>query len=289
MSIPSTKDPVLADHLAWLGYVQPEGLVVSAPAWVDSQVVIDRAALPDLQRRLAEHVSSLALTASDTGDTVAGVADLPRFLTEFLGWPADLLVGWDVARPLPPELSVALPAFGETLAPTYAVTQPQPKADASPWLLLVQSHSATVDLDKPASSHARGWAASAAKMLRVLRQNGSPAPVFETDDDRSALVLRLPVHPESLAAARPTAAPVTPPVGDHVLRLLKVLQAHDVMGNSEIRAAFVLKDRRRLRETCLAPALRDHLIEYTLPDRPNSRLQKYRLTSQGRALLAQLA
>ncbi len=130
------------------------------------------------------------------------------------------------------------------------------------------------------------------KMLRVLRENGSPAPVFETDDDRSALVLRLPVHPESLAVARSTAAPVTPPVtppvGDHVLRLLKLLQAHDLMGNSEIRAAFVLKDRRRLRETYLAPALRDHLIEYTLPDRPNSRLQKYRLTPQGRALLAQL-
>jgi ATP-dependent DNA helicase RecG len=91
-----------------------------------------------------------------------------------------------------------------------------------------------------------------------------------------------------LAAARPTGAPVTPPVGDHILRLLKLLQAHDVMGNSEIRVAFVLKDRRRLRETYLAPALRDHLIEYTLPDQPNSRLQKYRLTAKGRALLAQL-
>ena len=73
-----------------------------------------------------------------------------------------------------------------------------------------------------------------------------------------------------------------------MLRLLKLLKANDLMGNSEIRAAFVLKDRRRLRETYLAPALRDHLIEYTLPDRPNSRLQKYRLTPQGRALLAQL-
>ena len=175
MSTPSTKDPILADHLAWLGYVQPEGLVVSAPALVDSQVVIDRAALPDLQRRLAEHVSSLAITDSDTGDTVAGVADLPRFLTEFLGWPADLLVGWDVARPLPPELSVALPEFGETLAPTYAVTQPQSKVGASPWLLLVQSHPATVNLDKPASSHERGWAASPAKKFeRLLRETQVP-------------------------------------------------------------------------------------------------------------------
>ena len=30
----------------------------------------------------------------------------------------------------------------------------------------------------------------------------------------------------------------------------------------------------------------DRLIEYTLPDRPRSRLQKYRLTDQGRAAVA---
>jgi hypothetical protein len=175
MSDHSSKDPILADHLAWLGYVQPEGLVVSAPALVDSQVVIDRAALPDVQRRLADYVSSLALIDSDTGDTAAGVGDLPRFLTEFLGWPADLLVGWDVPRPLPPELTVALPEFGETLAPTYAVTQLQRKEGASPWLLLVQSHPATVNLDKPASSHERGWAASPAKKFeRLLRETQVP-------------------------------------------------------------------------------------------------------------------
>ena len=207
MSTPSTKDPILADHLAWLGYVQPEGLVVSAPALVDSQVVIDRAALPDLQRRLAEHVSSLATTDSDTGDTVAGVADLPRFLTEFLGWPADLLVGWDIARPLPPELSVALPEFGETLAPTYAVTQPQPKAGASPWLLLVQSHPATVDLDKPASSHERGWAASPArKFERLLRE--AQVPIGLLTNGRSFRLVYAPPKENSGALTFPVAAMV---------------------------------------------------------------------------------
>jgi hypothetical protein len=93
MSTPATKDPVLADRLAWLGYVKPEGLVVSAPAWLDSQVVVDRGALPDLQRPRAEHVSRLAITDSDTGDMAAGAAGRPRFLTESPGWPADLLVG----------------------------------------------------------------------------------------------------------------------------------------------------------------------------------------------------
>jgi hypothetical protein len=205
MSTPSTKDPILADHLAWLGYVQPEGLVVSAPALVDSQVVIDRAALPDLQRRLAEHVSSLAITDSDTGDTVAGIADLPRFLTDFLGWPADLLVGWDIAHPLPPELSVELREFGERLAPTYAVTQPQPKAGASPWLLLVQSHPATVDLDKPASSHERGWAASPAKKFeRLLRE--TQVPIGLLTNGRSFRLVYAPPKENSGALTFPVAA-----------------------------------------------------------------------------------
>ena len=30
----------------------------------------------------------------------------------------------------------------------------------------------------------------------------------------------------------------------------------------------------------------DELIEYTLPEKPNSRLQKYRLTEKGRALIS---
>jgi hypothetical protein len=173
MSVPPTKDPALADHLAWLGYIQPEGLVVSAPALVDAQVVIDRAGLSDLQRRFAPFVSSLALTDSDIGDMAAGVAEVPRLLIDYLGWPADLLVGWDATRPLPPELTVSLPEFGETLAPTYAVTQP--KAGGSPWLLLVKTHPATTDLDKPASSHERGWSASPAKKFeRLLRETGVP-------------------------------------------------------------------------------------------------------------------
>ncbi|MDF1685132.1 MAG: ATP-binding protein [Legionellaceae bacterium] len=32
------------------------------------------------------------------------------------------------------------------------------------------------------------------KILRVMKTNGSPAPVFETDDDRSYFLIRLPVH-----------------------------------------------------------------------------------------------
>ncbi len=53
-----------------------------------------------------------------------------------------------------------------------------------------------------------------------------------------------------------------------------------------LRCILNLSDRRNFRETYLNPALEDGLIEMTLPDKPNSRLQQYRLTDKGRAWLA---
>ena len=37
------------------------------------------------------------------------------------------------------------------------------------------------------------------KILKEMAANGSPAPLFETDDDRLSFVIRLPRHPLSLA------------------------------------------------------------------------------------------
>lgn len=176
------KDPALADHLAWLGYVQPEGLVVSAPALVDAQAIIDRAQLGDLQRKFAEQVTSLRLTESDTGETQPGIENLQKFVTEFLGWPYELLVGVDPSKPLPDSLSISLPEFQETLHSSFAVARPPAQIENrkseivnSEWLLLVQSHPATVDLDKPAASSERHWHASPAKKFeRLLRETGVP-------------------------------------------------------------------------------------------------------------------
>jgi hypothetical protein len=167
------KDPALADHLAWLGYVQPEGLVVSAPALVDAQAIIDRAQLGDLQRRFAEHVPDRP--KGEEAEVQPGIENLQKFVTEFLGWPYELLVGVDPSRPLPESLSISLPEFQETLRPSFAVKNPHAKEGALPWLLLVQSHPATVELDKPVASSERNWHASPSKKFeRLLRETGVP-------------------------------------------------------------------------------------------------------------------
>lgn len=53
------------------------------------------------------------------------------------------------------------------------------------------------------------------------------------------------------------------------------------LNREEIQKASQLKDRKSFRERYLKPALGDKLVEMTVPDKPNSRLQQYRLTEAG--------
>ena len=93
--------------------------------------------------------------------------------------------------------------------------------------------------------------------------------------------------PVKAPVTAPVTPPVVPPVGEFVIRFLVLLANCGPLSNSEILEAFQLKDRRRLRDTYIDPALADGLVERTIPDKPTSRLQKYRLTETGRKLLEQ--
>jgi len=95
----------------------------------------------------------------------------------------------------------------------------------------------------------------------------------------------LQVAPQVAEQDSPVAPPVTAPVNDYVLRLLRLLAERGAQANAQILAAFGLKDRRRMRETYIVPTLNSGLVEMTLPDKSNSRLQKCRLTDKGVAYL----
>lgn len=61
--------------------------------------------------------------------------------------------------------------------------------------------------------------------------------------------------------------------------LLTVLDKE--MSRPEIQKELNLYDRKHLRLSYLNPALELGLVEMTLPDKPKSKLQKYRLTQLG--------
>jgi ATP-dependent DNA helicase RecG len=55
---------------------------------------------------------------------------------------------------------------------------------------------------------AEGRSTGISKILKVMRVNGSPAPEFDTDSDRSYFLIRLPAHAEILSEETPVKAPV---------------------------------------------------------------------------------
>lgn len=82
----------------------------------------------------------------------------------------------------------------------------------------------------------------------------------------------------------PVSDPLTDPVNDPVLKLLRTL-TEGPLPPSEIQQRLALKHRPTFRTNYLHPALKRMWIERTIPDKPNSRLQQYRLTDKGRTLL----
>mgnify|MGYP001614025059 CR=1 FL=1 len=64
-------------------------------------------------------------------------------------------------------------------------------------------------------------------------------------------------------------------------KLLLILQ-HGELFSRELRPALKLKHRPTFRVNYLHPALDAGFIERTIPEKPNSRLQKYRLTEKGK-------
>ena len=80
--------------------------------------------------------------------------------------------------------------------------------------------------------------------------------------------------------------PVSDLVADPVVRLLRVL-VDGALPPSEIQHRLGLKHRPTFRANYLHPALTAGWVEMTLPDKPTSRLQRYRLTEAGHALVQQ--
>ena len=81
----------------------------------------------------------------------------------------------------------------------------------------------------------------------------------------------------------------TPQVSPQVRMLLTILADLSCpLARSELQRILKLKDRKSFQERYLKPALNNGWIEMTIPDKPTSSKQKYRLTYKGIGLLEEL-
>ncbi len=128
--------PHVRDHLEWLGFIQPTGLVVSAHALVQASAILNRRDIEG-QELLKDSVEG-----RDSGpdrEPEPFLPDFEDFARRVLGWSFSPkgYAGTDSA-PIPEELELALPEYGETLRPDFAVRERDPAEGRPPWQLLVQ-------------------------------------------------------------------------------------------------------------------------------------------------------
>ena len=162
------------------------------------------------------------------------------------------------------------------------------------------------------AGYIEAWGRGIEKIRRECREHDIEPPVY--DFGMSGLMLTFHANPEHLPAETPVETPVetlpemtpetrvenqgTPPetpkvtgevageVTGEVTRMLLVCRRP--MTRRELQGALRLKGDDNFRRLYLVPALKAGLIEMTIPDKPKSRLQKYRLSAAGVALVGSL-
>lgn len=112
-------------------------------------------------------------------------------------------------------------------------------------------------------------------ILKAMKNNGSPKPLFETDELRQSLSVTFLVHPafEKInfddLSLTPTAQ-----------RILEICVGEQLAASEIAKRLRVQVNSGSFRKA-ISQLLNEGLITYTLPDTPKSRLQQYTLTNKG--------
>ena len=169
-------DPQILAHLEWLGFIQPTGLVVSAPALVRAGAILDRADAEG-QRLLRECIEEREFDAEEGPEPF--IPDFSEFARTVLNWNfSPKGYAGTEKHPIPPELEVALHDYGETLRPDFAVVERDPQDGSTPWQLLVRTLELGLDFDRIVPGPGKLEASPHGRMERLLRQTGVPAGVL---------------------------------------------------------------------------------------------------------------
>ena len=129
-------DPKVKTHLEWIGFVQPTGLVVSAPALVRAGAILNTRDIEG-QRLLQSCIEDREFDPDE--DPAPYLPDFQIFAETVLGWSFSPkgYAGTD-EEPIPTDLEVVLPDYGDTLRPDFAVRELEPQEGDPAWQLLVR-------------------------------------------------------------------------------------------------------------------------------------------------------
>ncbi len=108
-------------------------------------------------------------------------------------------------------------------------------------------------------------------MVQRCLENGLPSPFWKSD----------PLLGVTVTFPAPE---VTPEVTPEVMKLLKHLTGE--MSRGDLQDAMGLRDAEHFRKSYITPALEIKAIEMTIPEKPTSGKQKYRISAVGKQILA---
>jgi len=122
------------------------------------------------------------------------------------------------------------------------------------------------------------------KILRALKKNESPQLIFHTDDERSYFVVELPAHPKFKKKEKISTKEGAQSRAQSRAQSKRILcaLAKSPLSMSEIVEVLGLKSKTGALKRAVNDLLSENCIEYTIPAKVTSRLQKYRLTEKGK-------
>jgi ATP-dependent DNA helicase RecG len=171
----------------------------------------------------------------------------------------------------------------------------------APYKRLLGAHSSSPNNPAIANAFFRAgeieaWGRGVERIFAACEAAGTPKPVLRYDP--YDMWLEFPFDPAYLKVLRAgqgqteqveaqVTPEVNPPVTPEVARMLR--RVNGEMSRVELMSALGLEDEKHFRVHYQQTALALGVLEMTVPDKPQSRLQKYRLTPAGRGWLARQA
>jgi len=113
-------------------------------------------------------------------------------------------------------------------------------------------------------------------ICKSFKERGLPAPEWRSDNNGVTLIFY------ATEVTMEVTTEVTMEVTTEVVRVLNNMDGE--LSGKELKNLLMLKNDEHFRKAYLNPALKAGVIEMTIPEKPNSSKQKYRLTELGRKL-----